>query len=70
MELDKTLERIEQLKHFESLLGNCINYLWEIWGNESCEDIEKSFKRLGFNEEDLGYWYIREELDRITEECK
>ena len=68
MELDKTLERIEQLKHFESILGNCISYLWEIWNNEDIDTIERHFKRLGFTEEDLGYWYIREELDRIKEE--
>lgn len=64
------LKRVEQLKHFEVLLGNCIGYLWEIWSNESCETIKRSFERLGFKEEDLDYWEINEELKSIEEEIK
>ena len=63
--MNKELERIEQLKHFETILGNCISYLWEIWDNEDIDTIERNFKNLGFTEEDFGYWEIREELNYI-----
>lgn len=64
------LKRVEQLKYFEMLLSNCIGYLWEIWSNEDTDTIKKSFKRLGFREEDLDYWGISEELKDIEEEIK
>lgn len=64
------LDRIEQLKHEEELLGNVINYLWEIWGNKDLDEIAKGFERLGFTEEDLDYWYITEEIDRIKLEIE
>jgi hypothetical protein len=64
------LDRIEQLKHNEKLLSNCIGYLWEIWNNEDTDTILKSFKNLGFNEEDLDYWYINEEIENIRNELK
>jgi len=64
------LKRIEELKHNEYLLGNCISYLWEIWNNESCDDILNNFKRLGFNDEDLLYWEISTELEQIKRESE
>ena len=64
------IERIEQLKHNEELLSNCISYLWEIWNNEDLDTIENSFKRLGFTSEDLDYWYISEEIEELKEEIK
>ena len=60
---EKQLKRIEELKHSEELLGNCISYLWEIWNNNS-------FKRLGFNDEDLLYWDITTELEQIKRESE
>lgn len=65
----KELDRIEQLKHFEMLLSNCISYLWEIWNNEDTDTIRKSFERLGFSNEDMKYWEIEEELRYIESEC-
>lgn len=68
--MNYNLDRIEQLKHEEELLGNVINYLWEIWGNKDLDEISKGFSRLGFTEEDLDYWYITEEIDRIKTEIE
>lgn len=56
------LERIEQLKHFEDLLSNCISYLWEDFSFKDC-DCEECFKNLGFTKEDMDYWSISEEED-------
>lgn len=67
---EKQLKRIEELKHSEELLGNCISYLWEIWNNVSCDEILESFKRLGFNDEDLLYWEISTELEQIKRESE
>ena len=64
------LDRIEELKHNEELLKNCIGYLWEIWNNEDTDTILKSFKRLGFTDKDLDYWYINEEIEDIKNEFK
>lgn len=62
------MERVEQLKHNEELLGNCISYLWEIWDNEDLDTIRQKFIRLGFKQEDLDYWYIDEEIENIKKE--
>lgn len=51
--MNSKLERIEELKHNEELLYNCINYLWEIWNNEDADTILKSFKKLGFTDKDF-----------------
>lgn len=64
------LERIEELKHQEKLLGNCISYLWEIWNNEDLDTIEKSFRRLGFTDKDLEYWEIKQEIENIKKELE
>ena len=65
---EKELLRVEELKHHEELLGNCISYLWEIWNNEDADTILNNFKRLGFNEKDLLYWEISYELEIINRE--
>ncbi len=65
---EKELLRVEELKHHEELLGNCISYLWEIWNNEDTDTILNNFKRLGFNEKDLWYWEISYELEIINRE--
>lgn len=57
----------EQLKHFDYLLCNCIGYLWEIWHNEDRFTILQSFKNLNFNEEDLQYFGIYEDLKELGE---
>ena len=57
------IDRIEELKHFEILLCNCINYLWELWDNEDVETIKKSFENLGFTKDDMDYWEINEDLN-------
>ena len=54
----------------EQLLLNCIGYLFEIWNNESVEDIRKSFERLGFTKEDMDYYGINEDLHYIEEDTK
>lgn len=54
----------------EQLLLNCIGYLFEIWNNESVEDIRKSFERLGFTKEDMDYYEINEDLHYIEEDTK
>lgn len=54
----------------EQLLLNCIGYLFEIWNNESVEDIRKSFERLGFTKEDMDYYGINEDLYYIEEDAK
>ena len=54
----------------EQLLLNCISYLFEIWNNESVEDIRKSFERLGFTKEDMDYYEINEDLYCIEEDKK
>lgn len=56
-----------QVNHFEDLLNNMIDYLWEIWNNEDVDYIEKSFKKLGFTDNDLEYFGIKEELLYIKE---
>lgn len=65
---EKELLRVEELKHHEELLGNCIEYLWEIWNNEDADTIEKSFRRLGFTDNDLLWWDISYELEIIERE--
>lgn len=65
---EKELLRVEELKHHEELLGNCISYLWGIWNNEDADTILNNFKRLGFNEKDLLYWEISYELEIINRE--
>lgn len=62
------LERIEELKHQEYLLGSCICYLWEIWENENLDAIERGFRRLGFTDKDLEYWEIKQEIESLKEE--
>lgn len=64
------LERIEELKHQEELLGNCISYLWEIWNNIDLDTIEQGFRRLGFTDKDLEYWEIKQEIENIKKELK
>jgi hypothetical protein len=64
------LDRIEELKHNEELLKNCISYLWEIWNNEDLDTILHNFKRLGFTDKDLDYWNISEEIEELKEEIK
>ena len=54
----------------EQLLLNCISYLFEIWNNESVEDIRKSFERLGFTKEDMDYYETNEDLYCIEEDKK
>ena len=54
----------------EQLLLNCISYLFEIWNNESVEDIRKSFERLGFTKEDMDYYENNEDLYCIEEDKK
>lgn len=48
------LDRIEELKHNEQLLYNCIEYLINLWQiNGDNEEIKNNFKNIGFTEEDL-----------------
>lgn len=56
--------------HQEQLLLKCIGYLFEIWNNESTDDIRKSFERLGFTKEDMDYYEINEDLYYIEEDTK
>ena len=67
---EKKLKRIEELKHNEELLANCISYLWEIWNNEDLDAIERSFRRLGFTDKDLEYWEIKQEIENIKKELE
>lgn len=67
---EKKLKRIEELKHNEELLGNCISYLWEIWSNEDLDTIERSFRRLDFTDKDLEYWEIKQEIENIKKELE
>lgn len=57
-------------KHYEELFSNCIAYLWEIWNNESAEDIEKAFRQLGFTDQDLLDFDISYELEIIKRESE
>ena len=61
-------KEIEKIIHHKKLLDNCIDYLWEIWNNESLEDIKKGFEKLGFNDEDLEDFGILEEINYLKEE--
>ncbi len=65
---EKEIKRIEELKHQEELLSNCISYLWEIWNNKDLDSIEEEFKRLGFTDKDLEYWEITEDIKNLKED--
>ena len=56
------------MEHYEELLNNCIGYLWGIWNNEDLDTIEKHFKRLGFTDKDLEYFYISTEIEDLKKE--
>lgn len=48
------LKRVEELKHNEELLYNCIDYLIELWGINEKEEIIDKFKNiLSFTDEDI-----------------
>ena len=52
--MSRELERIEQLKHHEELLYNCIEYLLDLWDiNETNDEMKEHFKKLNFKEEDI-----------------
>lgn len=56
----KELDRIEELQHREVLLGNCIDYLIELWGINEKDKIVAKFKDiLGFTDEDIEFFYIK-----------
>lgn len=63
-----TKKEVKMILHNKELLDNCISYLWEIWNNESVDDIERYFRRLGFNDEDLEDFGINDTIKEIKEE--
>ena len=46
-------ERIEELKHHEELLFNCIDYLIELWSINDKENVINNLKNLNFTKEDI-----------------
>ena len=62
---------MEKLKHYEEIINNIISYLWEIWNNESLDDIEKKFiDNFGFTKEDMKNFYIQQEIEYLKQEIE
>ena len=62
---------MEKLKHYEEIINNIISYLWEIWNNESLDDIEKMFiDNFGFTKEDMKNFYIQQEIEYLKQEIE